>query len=207
MCHEVSLHRFLVRLTIRRPVFLLSLALYEPDPTTAEDTREFSFAGQYESFLQIVGTDRLLRAIRDCWASLWSPRAIAYRKRAAVKGALGAQILAWQQRLAAHWSEARFGVLRVETEGSHHTIRVEVYLGSLDPETVAVELFAAPMDDGAPVRHPMSPTRKPDGPGDAYEYSASVSASRPAADYTPRLVPRHPEAVVPLEAPGILWQR
>jgi pyruvate,water dikinase len=54
---------------------------------TAEDTREFSFAGQYESFLQIVGTDRLLRAIRDCWASLWSPRAVGYRERVAPGGA------------------------------------------------------------------------------------------------------------------------
>ncbi len=54
---------------------------------TAEDTREFSFAGQYASFLQIVGTDRLLRAIRDCWASLWSPRAVGYRERVAPGGA------------------------------------------------------------------------------------------------------------------------
>jgi starch phosphorylase len=53
----------------------------------------------------------------------------------------------------------------------------------------------------------MAPTRKPDGPGHAYEYAATVPASRPAADYTARLVPRHPEAIVPLEAPEILWQR
>ena len=35
----------------------------------------------------------------------------------------------------------------------------------------------------------------------------SAQASRPAADYTPRLVPRHRDALVPLEAPEILWQR
>ena len=147
------------------------------------------------------------RVVREYTERYYLPAAAAYRKRAAVKGALGAQILAWQQRLAAHWSEARFGTLQVETEGSHHTIRVEVHLGGLDPETVEVELFAAPTDGGDPVRQRMTPTRKPDGPGDAYEYSASVPTSRPAADYTPRLVPRHPGAVVPLEAPEILWQR
>jgi glycogen phosphorylase len=38
-------------------------------------------------------------------------------------------------------------------------------------------------------------------------YSARVPASRPAADYTPRLIPHHPEAAVPLEAAHILWQR
>jgi glycogen phosphorylase len=34
-----------------------------------------------------------------------------------------------------------------------------------------------------------------------------VPASRPATDYTPRLVPYHPDARVPLEANEILWQR
>jgi pyruvate,water dikinase len=53
---------------------------------TAEDTQEFSFAGQYESFLQVVGGDKVLLAIRDCWACLWSPRAIGYRERATSGG-------------------------------------------------------------------------------------------------------------------------
>jgi len=38
-------------------------------------------------------------------------------------------------------------------------------------------------------------------------YSASVPTSRPAADYTPRLVPRHLGAFVPLETPFILWHQ
>jgi len=147
------------------------------------------------------------RVVREYTERYYLPAAAAYRKRAAVKGALGAQILAWQQRLAAHWSEIRFGEIYVETEGGHHTIRVEVYLGGLDPETVEVEIFAEPTAGGDPVRQPMAPRRKLEGPGHAYEYSASVAASRPAADYTLRLIPRHPDAVVPLEAPEILWQR
>lgn len=50
---------------------------------TAEDTPDLSFAGRYESFLQIAGTERLLQATRACWASLRSPRAIGYRERLA----------------------------------------------------------------------------------------------------------------------------
>jgi hypothetical protein len=38
-------------------------------------------------------------------------------------------------------------------------------------------------------------------------YSARVPASHPATDYTPRIIPNHPEAEVPLEAAQILWQR
>lgn len=53
----------------------------------------------------------------------------------------------------------------------------------------------------------MTRGRKLDGPDNGYDYSVSVPASRPAADYTPRLIPHHPDAFVPLEAPEILWQR
>ncbi|GAA2205548.1 hypothetical protein GCM10009850_010060 [Nonomuraea monospora] len=45
---------------------------------TAEDLPEMSFAGQQDTYLNIRG-DALLDAVRRCWASLWNPRAIAYR--------------------------------------------------------------------------------------------------------------------------------
>jgi hypothetical protein len=40
-----------------------------------------------------------------------------------------------------------------------------------------------------------------------YLYSARVPATRPAVEYTPRLMPHNDEAIVPLEAFQILWQR
>lgn len=46
---------------------------------TAEDLPEASFAGQQETFLNIGGKEALLDAIKKCWASLWTARAIAYR--------------------------------------------------------------------------------------------------------------------------------
>jgi pyruvate,water dikinase len=48
---------------------------------TAEDLPRAAFAGQHESFLNVRGTDALLDAVRRCWASLWTDRAIAYRTR------------------------------------------------------------------------------------------------------------------------------
>ena len=48
---------------------------------TAEDLPEASFAGQQETFLNISGPQALLEAVRKCWASLWTARAIAYRLR------------------------------------------------------------------------------------------------------------------------------
>jgi pyruvate,water dikinase len=48
---------------------------------TAEDLPEASFAGQQETYLNIEGVDAVLDAVKRCWASLWTARAIGYRAR------------------------------------------------------------------------------------------------------------------------------
>ncbi|MBO8142682.1 MAG: phosphoenolpyruvate synthase [Firmicutes bacterium] len=51
---------------------------------TAEDLPGLSFAGQQESYLNVCGDEELLTAVRRCWASLWTARAIRYRGRMGV---------------------------------------------------------------------------------------------------------------------------
>ncbi|WP_019587608.1 phosphoenolpyruvate synthase [Deinococcus apachensis] len=46
---------------------------------TAEDLPSASFAGQQDTFLNVRGREALLRAVLDCWASLYNERAISYR--------------------------------------------------------------------------------------------------------------------------------
>jgi len=46
---------------------------------TAEDLPNASFAGQQETFLNVVGAEAVLDAVRRCWASLWTDRAVSYR--------------------------------------------------------------------------------------------------------------------------------
>ena len=46
---------------------------------TAEDLPFASFAGQQDTFLNIVGVDPVLDAVSRCWASLWTDRAVTYR--------------------------------------------------------------------------------------------------------------------------------
>ncbi|MBN9101713.1 MAG: phosphoenolpyruvate synthase [Pseudonocardia sp.] len=51
---------------------------------TAEDLPGASFAGQQDTFLNVVGIGAVLDAVRRCWASLWTDRAVAYRAEAGV---------------------------------------------------------------------------------------------------------------------------
>lgn len=47
---------------------------------TAEDLPEASFAGQQDTYLNVVGDEQVLEYVRRCWASLWTARATAYRQ-------------------------------------------------------------------------------------------------------------------------------
>jgi phosphohistidine swiveling domain-containing protein len=62
----------------------LSPAVAVRSSATAEDLPEASFAGQQETYLNVSGPDAVLEATRNCWASLWTARAIGYRAKQAI---------------------------------------------------------------------------------------------------------------------------
>ena len=76
-----------------------------------------------------------------------------------------------------------------------------------DPDAVRVELYAAGVNGGDPVRKEMTRGPKLVGAENGYVYGAQVQATRPATDYTARVIPHHTGIAVPLEAAHILWQR
>ncbi|RVX38231.1 pyruvate,water dikinase [Nonomuraea polychroma] len=52
---------------------------------TAEDLPGAAFAGQQDTYLNVVGDEALLDAVRRCWGSLWTDRAVAYRARLGIE--------------------------------------------------------------------------------------------------------------------------
>jgi starch phosphorylase len=160
-----------------------------------------------ESMAQLTARFDANRTVREYTEQFYLPAAAAYCQRAADKGGLGAQILDWQREVAHHWAAVRFGTLQVETAAEQHVFQLPVYFGELDPDAVRVELYADPVDGGAPLRQVMTRGAPLAGATNGYTFSAHVPASRPATEYTPRLIPYHPEVAVPLEAAQILWQR
>src|SRR4029077_15907988 len=135
------------------------------------------------------------------------PAAIAYHLRIANKGAIGRQMVDWQHSLEKKLATLNFGEVKVETRGEQHVFEVQVCLNDLDPKAVRVELYADGVVGSAPVRQEMKRVRQPAGASGGYVYSAAVSAARPPADYTARVIPHYDGVAVPLEAARILWQR
>lgn len=76
---------------------------------TAEDTAEFSFAGMFESFLNVAGEEALLRAVKACWASTFHARAIYYRVRNGMPAEMPVAVVV-QEMIASEKSGVMFTV-------------------------------------------------------------------------------------------------
>ena len=146
------------------------------------------------------------RVVREYTERHYLPAAAAYEERAANEGRLGAELVRWQREVARYGPRVRFGSLSTENHGDHYTFQVQTYLSDLNPGAVRVELYAEGQDGAEPDRLPMQRGEQLVGAANAFLYVANVPATRPASDYTPRVVPYKNGASVPLEAPFICWR-
>ena len=75
---------------------------------TAEDLPDLSFAGQQDTLLGVTDEAALLKAVVECWSSLWTARAITYRRRAGIPEEAAALAVAVQRMVAADTSGVLF---------------------------------------------------------------------------------------------------
>ncbi len=147
------------------------------------------------------------RMVRDYVLQAYLPAAQAFSKRSADGAKLAKQIEIWRHRIADGWQEIRFGELRVEEADGHFRFEVQVYLGDVPNASVQVELYAEPAGHCSACPIAMQMDGPIHGAVNGYVYMASVLADRPSDDFTPRIIPHHPEVQVPLEENHIHWYR
>ena len=146
------------------------------------------------------------RSVREYTEKYYLPLASGYLKRARDKGALAKRIVEWENTLDSDWSKIHFGHATVESVNGSDEFRAELHLNGLDPRTVRVEMCAQ-ADGGALERIAMERLTPLRGPADGYLYAAKVPSSRPASDYTARVIPFHSDVAIPHEVRFILWQK
>ncbi len=160
-----------------------------------------------ESMAQLTAQYSTNRMLREYTERYYLPCAAAWRGRSAQGAALAAGIEQWLAVLQAHWESLHFGSVQVETAGDAHRFEVQVYLDELAPEWVSVQLYAEPGEADNPECRTMTRGAALTGAVHGYTYVTTVPATRPAGDYTPRIVPFNADAGTPLEAGFIVWQR
>jgi starch phosphorylase len=118
-----------------------------------------------------------------------------------------AELQDWHRQLSTHWQHLRFGsvVSRQVEQGCR--FEVQVYLDELSADAVQVELYADAGAGGEAFRQPLERGAMLTGASNAFVYQGTVPGDRPITDYTPRIVPAHELAIIPLEASFILWHQ
>ncbi len=160
-----------------------------------------------ESMAQLTPRFSTNRTVREYTEQHYLPAAGAYRVRSANRGAIARQVVDWQQAVDQKWDALRFESVRLQSDADHHRMEVTLLLHELDPNAVRVELYAEGLDGGQPIRQEMQLVQAPSGAPRRGLYRAMVTATRPASDFTARVMPQRSAVAVPLECVRILWQR
>ena len=112
---------------------------------TAEDLPGASFAGQQESYLNIEGADQVLMAVKRCWSSLWTVRAMAYQAQQGIKAGSVSMAVVVQQMIPADVAGILFTVNAVT--GARDEMIIEsswglgeaIVGGRVNPDTIVVD--------------------------------------------------------------------
>jgi len=147
------------------------------------------------------------RMVREYVEQLYHPAATAYEKRRARQGQLAEQLHDWYSALKLHWCQIHFGNVNVQKTDNGWSFHVQVYLGEILPDQVRVELYAEGIDGENPQVTECRCKEKITGAIHACSYQADIETTRPATDFSARVIPHHPEVQVPAEAALITWQR
>ncbi|MFY9226768.1 MAG: PEP/pyruvate-binding domain-containing protein [Blastocatellia bacterium] len=111
---------------------------------TAEDSETASFAGIHRSFLNVLGLKDIIKAIKGCYASLWTPQAIAYRRKMNLKddqvacAVVICEMVKAKSAGVAFSCDPRTGQLNVVTINAVNGLAEALVSGQVNPEEITV---------------------------------------------------------------------
>jgi starch phosphorylase len=143
------------------------------------------------------------RMVRQYLEEHYLPAARRYCALTAEHLQRGRALADWEVAVRTHWGEVRIEEAALRRENGHARVQGRVRLGALRPEDVTVQLYADPRDGAAPE---VIPLELRSGDGGSYCYEGPLPGDRPPGDFTLRLLPRHPDAHLPLDAPLVVWE-
>ncbi|MDT0167776.1 PEP/pyruvate-binding domain-containing protein [Pseudarthrobacter sp. BRE9] len=135
---------------------------------TAEDLPGAAFAGQQDTYLNILGESAVLRAVIDCWASLWTDRAISYRQRQGIEARGVAMAVVVQKMVPADTAGVMFSANPVTGERREIVIDAgpglgeAVVSGEVTPDRYVLDL-AGRLRGFIPAGHRMGVLAKSQG--------------------------------------------
>ena len=153
---------------------------------TDEDGTGASFAGQYETILNVAGVGAVVQAVVRCWSAARSARVTAYRRRQGASDGQAALAVLVQQMVMADASAVAFSAHPVTGDRDEIVIDASWGLGeSIVGGSVTPDSFVLSRVDGAIARRSLSAKRRMTVPSDGGTLEVEVPChlqNRPALD-------------------------
>jgi starch phosphorylase len=146
------------------------------------------------------------RMLREYVEKLYVPSLSAFRERSGNNAAKSVSLYKRKRSLQAQFSGIHFGDAAFRTENGQYSCRVPVFFEGIDPENIAVQLYADPQDGENPEVYNMTREEHVNEPENGYFFVGRVPIRRKISDYTPRVVAALDGVAAPLEVNQILWK-
>lgn len=149
---------------------------------TAEDLPEASFAGQQDTYLNVVGAEAVVEAVRACWASLWTERAAVYRTTKRVPHRQVRLAVVMQRLVPAAWAGVLFtanpltGCRTQAVIDASPGLGEAVVSGLVTPDRVVVDRLTGRILERHPGDHERMATRPAAGGGTRRETIQQATA-------------------------------
>ena len=153
------------------------------------------------------------RMVREYAQTYYVPAARRARLLAEGDYARAKSLVVWKQRVREGWGEVK--VVSVEADGDKMAagqstpLRAVIHLGrGITPADVSVQLYTGPVDADRNLLETYAlPLTLTESDGADYHYSGSLPSERSGQQgFTVRILPSHPDAVLPQELPLITWE-
>lgn len=136
---------------------------------------------------------------------LYQDAAQHYAARTSKHSELAKSLSSWEKRVRTHWEKIHWGNYEANSNDHGFEYRLQVYLGDLSPEDVKVQLYAS-NSDGSSECATLEVAQTIPGAINGYVYSIKIKTKRLHTDFTPRIIPWHPQAYLPQEFNYIVWR-
>jgi glycogen phosphorylase len=176
---------------------------YDRDPTGVPRTWVARIRRSMTDLTLPYGASRM---VREYLTKAYLPAAQALRERVADDAAAAKAMAAWDRKLRRGWAGVHIGNTDFVQQQDGRDVSVPVYLGEIDMADIRVEIYAGQTDAAPAEVTVLSPAGAIPGATSGRLYRGRIAGTRPADNYTVRVIPSHQGVRVPAEMALIRWQ-
>lgn len=160
-----------------------------------------------ESMARLTPRFSSVRALKQYVQEYYRPAVNDFILRAEYNSSIGKELTEWKRNVEKNWKDVFIEKMEVTPGEGELQFEVKVNAGKIQPEDLAIELYADPENDENPFILPMKLNPIENNSHSILCYKAIIKTQRPQTHFTPRIRPVHDQLPLPLECRLIYWYR